>query len=382
MAPQTKPIRVLTIGPAAQGFAERALHFETDIAIVGAVRGWRIALERLPELQPEVLLLEAGPDQHDTITALEAFADRDPTTGVVVLDACSSLASLRRAMLAGAAGYLALPPDAAELVLMVRRAAKAVVGQPGRSERCSTVSVVWSPKGGAGCSTVAINVAIALGRDAACIVVDGDPHGDIEVLLDLVPGPTLGDLLSGELDAASINDAALPHPSGIRVLLAPPQALGGASIDPQRLPAVIDALRGSFRHIVVDAGTALDDRVFALLDHADRVVVVVTPEPAAFRRLTNFTELTAALGMEAKLVLVLNRFQREHAADLDGVQRALGRVFDHRIGDATREMAIAATDGVPLLLAWPDHAVARDIAALAELLQGVDDHRHRMFILS
>lgn len=365
MTPNTRPLRILTAGPAASGVAGRSFRYANDLVLVGAAHDWRSALESRETLQPDVLLLEAGLDNDDTVAAVEAFAERAPGTGVVVLDANISLASLRRGMLAGAAAYLALPPDAAELVVAVRRAGGGS-GQKAFPERRSTLTAVWSPKGGAGCSTVAANLAIALGRHGETIVVDGDPQGDLEVLLDLAPGPTLADLLGGAPDAGAINDAALPYHGGIRVLLAPPGALGRAEIDPQRLRAVLEALRGSFRHVVVDAGTALDDRVFAVLDAADRFVVVITPEPAAFRRLIRFWQLVAALGLEGKLLLVLNRYQHEHAAQLESVEQLLGRAFDHHIGDAPREMATAATDGVPLSVARPDHAVARDFDALAE----------------
>ncbi len=332
---------------------------------MGAASDWRSALLRCDELRPDVLLLEAGPDTHDTVTAIETLAEQAPDLGVVVLDKRITLASLRRGMLAGAAAYLALPPEASELLLALRRAGGGAVAQPDAPTQHATVVAVWSPKGGAGCSTLAVNLAIALGRDAETVVVDGDPQGDLEVLLDLMPGPTLADLLTGELDAGAINDAALPHRGGIRALLAPPGGWGRAEIDPQRMRAVLVALRVSFHHIVVDAGTALDDRVFAILDAADRVVVVITPEPAAFRRLTRFLELASALGIDGKLLLVLNRVDREHGARLDGVERTLGRAFDNHVGDASPEMALAATDGVPLLLTSPDHAVARDITALA-----------------
>jgi len=366
-----RPIRILTVGPAANGFAERALRYANDLQLVGAASDWRSALERRGELRPDVLLLEARPDTDDTIAAIETFAQRALGVAVIVLDALLSLASLRRGMLAGAAAYLALPPTADELLLALRRAGSAAVVPPGASERRSTVIAVCSPKGGAGCSTLAVNLALALGRNAATVVVDGDPQGDLEVLLDLPPGPTLAELFASELDAAAINDAALPHSGGIRALLAPPGALGRAEIDPQRLRAVLEALRGSFRHIVVDAGTVLDDRVFTIMEAADRVVVVITPQPAAFRRLTSFWELAIALGIDKKLLVVLNRYNREHMARLEGVERTLGRAFDHHVGDAPREMAIAATDGVPLLLARPDHPVARDIAGLAASLARV-----------
>ena len=117
------------------------------------------------------------------------------------------------------------------------------------------IIAVFSPKGGVGCSTVAINLAVALhqSQGAKVILVDSSlQFGDVAVLLNLQANRTLADLAPhvDELDQDLLNTVMLSHESGIRALLAPPRPEMADLIAPGVLSAILDKLRYQCDYIV------------------------------------------------------------------------------------------------------------------------------------
>ena len=116
-------------------------------------------------------------------------------------------------------------------------------GEPGQ------VVAVFSPKGGVGRTTVAVNLAVAAATELGkkVVIVDGSfQFGDVGVLLNLNPkNKSIADLVpeleAGELDSL---DTFVDQPlAGVRVLLAPPSPEMAELITAGRRQEVLEALR-------------------------------------------------------------------------------------------------------------------------------------------
>ena len=99
------------------------LEIEPDVRVVGQARNGKDALQLIVQLRPDFLLTDI---EMPEMTGLEVAAElkrRDASTRVIILTTFSRPGYLRRAMEAGAAGYLLKDAPSAALASALRRAA-------------------------------------------------------------------------------------------------------------------------------------------------------------------------------------------------------------------------------------------------------------------
>jgi pilus assembly protein CpaE len=190
--------------------------------------------------------------------------------------------------------------------------------------------VVFSPKGGVGKSTVAINVAVCMAQrlDEPVALVDADVQfGDVAVLLGIPPQQTVVDAAAAVHfgDAEMMRTILTRHDSGLLVLPAPAEPSLAPSVAPDELVAVCAALQSQCSHVIVDLPTTFDDLTFALIEAADDVLLVGSMDIPSVKNLK--------IGMQAldlvtvagpKLKLVLNRANTRVKLDVREIEQVLG----------------------------------------------------------
>ncbi|HEY76006.1 MAG TPA: MinD/ParA family protein [Thermoflexia bacterium] len=391
-------IRVLIVDDVAETRENlrKLLSFDPDIEVVAMASTGEEGVELAKETRPHVVLMDINLPGMDGITATEQIVQEVPTAQIVILSVQGETGYMRRAMAAGARDYLVKPPSGDELVNAIRRAyeigkvqaariapppvAEVVRGRPGPSRRGHLITV-FAPKGGVGCTTVAVNLAIALqerlGAEKKVAVFDGSlQFGDVGVMLNLQTNRSLADLAGrvDELDADLLTSVLTPHPTGVKVLLAPPHpeaAEGLRAADGEEgigrvIRTVIGKMLEQFDYVVADTWSWVDDVSLALLDEATLVLVVLDPLIPAVKSARLFLDLARKLEYpDEKVALVINGADRRTGLRVDQIERALipaiGHIpFDERAGFA------AANRGVPLLAEERGSPVARGFARLAQ----------------
>jgi len=203
---------------------KKLLQFESDIEVVGVARTGREGIDLAEEISPDVILMDINMPDMDGITATETIRKDVPFVQVVILSVQGDPNYMRRAMLAGARDFLTKPPMVDELIAAIRRAGKMAQDEKERmgsryksgdsasgssGTRVSTapkgeVVLIYSPKGGAGCTTIATNLAVALhNEETPVVIVDGNlQFGDVAVMLNERSRNSIIDLAprSDELD--------------------------------------------------------------------------------------------------------------------------------------------------------------------------------------
>ena len=235
------------------------------------------------------------------------------------------------------------------------------------------VITVFSAKGGVGKTAISTNLAVAI-RDATqkrVLLVDGDlQFGDVAVWLGLTPKMGIIELLNrgAEVDELAIKSTVQEHESGLHVLLPPNHPATAERVRPEAVKSLINLLRDLYDFVVVDTHTSYGDETLAMLDVADDLVLVVTPEISVVRNTHIFLGLSEILGYTDKLLIVLNRANSgiQHNQLPDEIRRL---VKAEVVSDG-RAVVWSVNSGKPFVQADKSLAVAKAITTLAGLLAG------------
>jgi pilus assembly protein CpaE len=372
----------------------KLLGFEPDIEVVGTAASGAEAIEQAASLVPDVILMDINMPDMDGITATERLSAQVPSAAVVMMSVQGEADYLRRSMLAGAREFLVKPFSSDELTASIRQVYSrekdkagraAVVAQAARSAeqtREGEVVAVFSPKGGVGRTTIAVNLAVAAASELGkkVTLVDASfQFGDVAVLLNLNPkDKSMAELvpeLEQGLDPESVEKFTLTHSSGIRVLLAPASPEMAELITPAGVKHVIEILRQHSELVVVDCAAWFNDTLLGILDLADVVLTVLTLEITSIKNTRLFLEVADQLGYSHKIRLVLNRADTTLGIRVADVEHSIGRKVDHTIVSDGRAVVYALNRGVPFVLSNRESQVSQDVLRLATSIVGGQESR-------
>ena len=223
----------------------RMLQFDPTIEIIGEARTGREAIDIAHQQTPDVIIMDINMPDMDGLVATEAIRRRLPYIQIIILSVQNDSSYMRRAMLAGARDFLSKPPMIDELTNAIHQAGKMAIEEKRKTsvsmanlEAASTGSsakiktgkiiVVYSPKGGTGCTTIATNLAMAFeNEDTSIALVDANfQYGDVAVFLNEQGRNTILDLAprADELDPRIIDEVMIDHASSnVHILAAPPK---------------------------------------------------------------------------------------------------------------------------------------------------------------
>lgn len=375
------PIRILFLGhaPSLARRIERACQTEEDLQFLGAVRELQELLAH--RAQPEVILIPGPAGDEEGLRLIEEVATSLPRAAVIVLADRKQMAFIQRALLAGARGFLLQPFTDVELGASIRQIHRlemeklSRLAQETREEerRWGEILAVFSPKGGVGRTTIASNLAVALQQAGQRVVLmDGSlQFGDVPVVLNIHAHATIVSLVRRltEMDAELLAEALVPHSSGIKVLLGPSQLEEADVLYPEAVGRILTALKNEFDYVVVDAWPFLGDITLTILDMADRILLVATPEMHALREVRLFLELADVLGYPpSKLLMILNRAMSAFGIGAAEIEEHIRYEIAINIPSDGRLVTRALNRGVPLVISDPKSQVAQRIVQLANLL--------------
>ena len=397
-------IRVLIVDdiPETRDHLSKLLGFEGDIDVVGAAASGAEALQLATSLTPDVVLMDINMPDMDGIATTEEMARAVPTASVIMMSVQGEADYLRRSMLAGAREFLVKPFSSDELTASIRQvfarerekmsrmaivAAETSRGEGGTSLTPTgdpgQVVAVFSPKGGVGRTTLAVNMAVAAATELGkkVVLVDGSfQFGDVGVLLNLNPkNKSIADLVP-ELEqpgheVESIDTMVINHSAGIRVLLAPPSPEMAELITPAGVKRVIEALRLTNELVVVDCTAFFNDTTLAILDAADTILTLLSLEITSIKNMRLFLEVADQLGWEGgKIRLILNRADSALGIKVQDVEHSIGRKVDETIVSDGRSVVYALNRGVPFFLSNREAQVSQDILRLARTVVGERVH--------
>lgn len=266
--------------------------------------------------KPDLIVLDVMMPQMDGFEVCERIRHTSDiaTTPIIFLTACATKEQKLQAFDAGADDYLVKPfmPDEllAHITAVLRRFDQKKGPESVADAPQGHIISLYSPKGGVGTTTLAIQLseAAVIRADRPVVLIDLDlPLGGIAPMLNLYTNQHIASLLdlpSHQLNMTLIRRVAQRHRANLLVIPAPGKMLEAGQVpQPKNLKRLLDIIVAEGYQIVIDAGSELNELTLEALRLSDFVYVVTSGQPVANRLHNAFTESAKTLQLEPRRLL-------------------------------------------------------------------------------
>lgn len=375
-----KPFMAFVTDEVTRSQLERAAQdqgFEGDV-YVGATDD---ALKALADVVPAQFLVLDLSDCDDIVDAVNAFAEVcQPETRVLVLGAVNDVETYRALIEMGVTDYLVKPVAAPQLSAALSRLGETREPEMDASaapETNGNVIGIVSARGGAGASTVAVNLAWALSTEAPgkCALVDLDLRfGTTAMMLDVEPGRGFKEALDSpsRIDSLFMERAMVRAGENLSLLAGEEDVASEPKVAEGALDVLFDMLRGAFDQVVVDIPR------WELADHAkrlDRLFLVTESTLAGLRDGLRLKDaIREAAGSELPIEIVLNKGGAAKQGELavaDAVKAGLPKPT-YVLPDEPKAQPQAQATGKPMVQVSPRAKASKVFVEMARDLAVVD----------
>jgi pilus assembly protein CpaE len=328
-------------------------------------------LQRDHGIPPDLLLVELD-GENQVPQWLEYLAQNLYHIPVLVCSSNRDPDFLIRAMQLGIREFLPLPLDRDNLEAALERVWLAKKRVQPLEQRKGQIIVVTGHKGGAGATTVAVNLALALGEltSGRLALVDlGRPFPDVGNFLDQEATYCISDLIQNisSLDQSFIQKIMQPYSAKLSILHGCSDFKEQDSIELEVLEKVFAILRHLYHYIIIDLSHWLDDLFLKVITEADLVLMLSGLTIPDLRNLKKFWPLLTEWHQERdKIKIVVNRFDRGNGLQLRDLEQIIQTpAFDTLPSDSLILME-AQNQGSPLSIVASRSKLWHKIKQLAE----------------
>ena len=386
-------IRVLVADrvPESRDATVREFASSAEFQVVAVASDGDAALTAALQERPDVVIMDTNLPGVDGLRATELLVQRSPNAAVILISDQNDVGLLRRGMQAGARDFLIRPLGPGDLIASVRAVFDQEVRRLARqlsvdddtiATRPTTngkVICFFSPKGGVGRTTVAINTAIAIRQmtgQRVAIVDCNLPFGDIGIIMNLAATKTIADLLPsiGDLSPEVLDSFLREHESGVRVLLAPTRPELAELFHPEHIRTILEALRREYDYVLVDTWTSFHEVILALFDLSSEIVLLTTLDMPAIKNIRLFLDVCDGIRYpKERVTLVLNRADSLGGLRIEDIEESIQHRVTARLSSAGPLVTASINRGMPFIMSDPDAPLSREVFDLARQLLRPED---------
>jgi pilus assembly protein CpaE len=367
----TDQVRLLVIEdvPQVAQYIRGLLNSQTQIKLLDVVTEGGKALAQIQQLRPDLVLVDAL--LHGRVKGL-ALVEQIKREGlgipVIVLTVPQNPVGVDPER--GVHGVLAMPFSGFDLVTRVQQVRQDYAAATAKAG--SRVISVFAPKGGVGKTTLAFNLACALGQlEQRTVLVDGSlQFGDLRALLKVpVDAPSILDLPTDRIAESDLADVLWRDPSGIDILLAPPRVEMSEMVTSRDLDKILSLLRRVYDVVVIDMSPAVSDLNLAFLDGSDTILEIVTFDSTTIHNTIAVADTFRMIGYPpTKVRYIVNRADSAGGIEVEQLANALGRIPEHTVVSDGPLVVRSNNEGVPFVLANPGAPISQNVIQIASEL--------------
>jgi pilus assembly protein CpaE len=246
---------------------------------------------------------------------------------------------------------------------------------PGMGNVNGKIIVVYSPKGGAGTTTLAVNLAVALNNEQSRVaLVDGNMQfGDVAVFMNESVKNSILELAprADELDPDIIQEVLINHAAtGVKILAAPPRPEYAENVTGEQFQKVVTFLTRIFSYVIVDTSTTLTDVVLAAMDICHAVVLITTQDIPSLKSARQYLDLADILQVERRRILfVMNKFDKRIGILPEKIGESFKQEIVGVIPFEDKVIIPSVNRGIPFMTGDRSRPIAKAFLALADLIR-------------
>ncbi len=366
-------IRLLVVEdvPQVAQYIRGLLNSQSTIKLLDVVTDGSRVARLIPELRPDVVLVDALlQGRLKGLALVEQIRASGAQVPVIVLTVPQQPVQANPG--SGIHGVLSMPFTGYELVTRIQQVSQAAA--KAESTGSARMITIFAPKGGVGKTTIAFNLAVAVGQQGLrTVLIDGSlQFGDLRALLKVpVEAPSLLDLPTDRIAESDLQDVLWRDPSGIDILLAPPRIEMAEMVTTRDLEKTISLLRRVYEVVIVDTPAVVNDVNLAFLDASDTILEIVTYDSTTIHSTMVMADAFRMIGYPpTKVRYLVNRSDSAGGFDPEVLSRALGRVPEHSVSSGGELVVRANNEGIPFVLADPSAKISQDLMRTATELIG------------
>lgn len=358
---------------------------EQDFLIIGEAVNGANAVKKAEHLIPDIILMDIQAPLTEGIEATEKITLAHPNIGIIIITATDDISFVKQAMVAGAGDILHKDKfQAGELAQSIRRLrtvqktrrASLIAGakvDSGQKYRAPQVVTIFGAKGGAGKTTISVNVAAGIANETKRKVALVDLNlqfGDIASYMNIQPRRTIAEFVQerNKWDSQLLNSYLIPHNTGVKVLAAPLRPEDAELVTPEQVERIITILRESFDYIILDSPPYISDTLLTALDTSNQIILVMSMDLPAVKNVKLSLNLLDNLHHSGKTKLVINRGAKQFGVDIRDVEKTIDFLAAEEVPSEGNTVVNAANKGTPFILSHPQAPVSKAVQRVVYLI--------------
>ena len=328
-------------------------------------------LKTVPLFNPDVVITDVRlPDLSGYDIAQRLRRDpRFESIPIIFLTSQADLSNKLKAFEVGADDYLNKPFQPEELVarvgMLVRRGEILRAARTKEFKDQAAVIAVHSLRGGVGCTSMALNLAMTLYRmwEKPTLVIDSVMNaGQVALMLNASPLHTWEDLSEmklNDMDSAVVESLICKHASGLDYIASPSYPIALDSIEDEIWPLALNELRKMYEFIVIDISHDFSNVAIHMLNASDQILMMIAPEMASIRAAVCAVNIYEKLGYPMERVVpVISNPSGQPGIKQAQVEKVLKHPVKYTVPTAPAEFIRAINFGEPLVLTYPESPTA------------------------
>ncbi len=381
-------IMLVSHSSSALNKLESALEDATDIVSTRTLLNEEDYYPKVSDALTTDVIVVALSDTWESM--LSAFAENNKNgnrIATVVVGPDNEPQIIKYALRAGASDYVGESDDKGVFIDAIKNAA---INKSPVNDSASDFTLFVTPKGGAGNSTLVVNLAHILSErsDTSVLAMDLDiQYGNLPLFYNEKPSTRLANaLMNDEPIDSTMLSTCMSHAGKKPAVLATysDQVVSSWELNPQQVSDLFTLLAAQYSHVLVDLPRSIDPLTFYALERANKICVIVQQTLSDMRIANQYIRLLLDQGIASdSICIIINRHEKRNTIRQQDYALAFQGFDIFVIPNDYKRVNFATDNTVALVDRWKSAQISKSLMEVSnQLWPHQSESKQSMFSLA